>query len=207
MLRIGWILLGMIGWGAQAAQPIYYYPSLIRGTQLMWQHEHAGTPNAAVQFVGPYGLHPVAVAKFGYPAEAYQDSTLAFHLAEHLWLDYYCSSGDSAQADLALILGPAYVHQQDHHAVMTTMTALAEAKKHRSSGLRAGFVPIRNVPSAPEKGLDLGAIPRFERYIVKAGDSLWKIHQKFPQHSLASLVEANGGKETIYVGQVLQIPL
>jgi LysM repeat protein len=53
----------------------------------------------------------------------------------------------------------------------------------------------------------LSSIPRYERYTVQPGDSLWKIHQKYPQNTLASLIAANGGKETIYVGQVLHIPL
>ena len=48
------ILLGLMGIVAQASQPIYYFPSLIRGTQLMWQHEQIGTPNGAVQFIGPF---------------------------------------------------------------------------------------------------------------------------------------------------------
>ncbi|NCZ94445.1 MAG: LysM peptidoglycan-binding domain-containing protein [Flavobacteriia bacterium] len=210
MRRYGWILLGIMGCMAQAAQPIYYFPSLIRGSQLLWQHEQAGSPNAAVHFVGPFGLHPVAVAKFGYPMEAYQDSALAFHLAEHLWLEYYCALGDSSQADLALVMGPAFVRQQGVEEVSGAIRALEGAKKDPQAGLHARFVASSSTSTAsatPSQGPHLGAIPRYEHYTVQPGDSLWKIHQKFPQHSLASLVEANGGRETIYVGQVLHIPL
>ena len=201
------ILLGLMGMIAQASQPIYYFPSLIRGTQLMWQHEQIGTPNGAVQFIGPFGLHPVAVAKFGYPPEAYQDSALAFHVAEHLWLDYYCALGDSSKADLALVVGPAFVRQQQNHRLTQTITALENAKLHPAMGLRARFVPSPHEAEVHSLGPDLSSIPRYERYTVQPGDSLWKIHQKYPQNTLASLIAANGGKETIYVGQVLHIPL
>lgn len=200
------ILLLFLSVSAQAVRPIYYYPSLIRGTQMLWQHGQEGNPNSAVQFVGPYGLHPVAVAKFGYPVEAFQDSALSFHVAEHLWLDYYCVMGDSALADLALMLGPAYVRRQNETELALQCLTVEQAKSNPSLAIRASYdSPIS--AQKREEGPNLASIPQFERYTVRPGDSLWKIHQRFPQHSLASLIEANGGKETIYVGQILQIPL
>jgi LysM repeat protein len=45
------------------------------------------------------------------------------------------------------------------------------------------------------------------RYVVKNGDSLWKIAKKFPTTSEAELVRINKGKTTIYPGQILWIPL
>lgn len=44
------------------------------------------------------------------------------------------------------------------------------------------------------------------RYVVKNGDSLWKIAKKFPSTSEAELIRINNGKTTIYPGQILWIP-
>ena len=44
------------------------------------------------------------------------------------------------------------------------------------------------------------------KYIVKSGDSLWKIAKKFPHTTEAKLVKINKGKSIIYPGQVLWIP-
>ncbi len=205
------ILLGFLVWTAalSASQPLYYYPSLIRGYQLLWQHESQGTPNAEVAFVGPFGLHPIAPARFGWESAACLDSAKAFHLAETLWLEYYCELGDSAQADFALVYGPAYVQRWTALELTNSTAQLESAKKNPASGLRAVYArPKGSVEAAlSQEAPNLAAIPTYTTYKVQPGDSLWKIHQKFPQHSLAQLLEANGGRETIHVGQILQIPL
>lgn len=207
------LLLGLLLWAGavSASQPLYFYPSLIRGYQLLWQHEAQGSPNAEIHFVGPFGLHPVAAARFGWEREACLDSAKAFHLAETLWLDYYCAMGDSAQADLALVYGPAHVKRWTDDQLATTKQKLEADKTNPSASPRASYaVPPPPPPvekPAPEEAPNLAAIPKFTTYKVQPGDSLWKIHQKFPQHSLAKLIEANGGKEAIYIGQILQIPL
>ena len=206
-------LLGLLIWAGavSASQPLYYYPSLIRGYQLLWQHEVQGSPNAEIAFVGPFGLHPVAAARFGWDAEACLDSAKAFHLAETLWLDYYCALGDSAQADLALVYGPASVKRWSETQLASTRRQLESDKAQPNSSRHARYAvpppppPVEKATS--EEAPNLAAIPKFTTYKVQPGDSLWKIHQKFPQHSLAKLIEANGGKEAIYIGQILQIPL
>lgn len=48
--------------------------------------------------------------------------------------------------------------------------------------------------------------PQKIKYVVKSGDSLWKIAQKFPSTTEAELVRLNKGKTTIYPGQILWIP-
>ena len=48
--------------------------------------------------------------------------------------------------------------------------------------------------------------PQKIKYVVKSGDSLWKIAQKFPGTTEAELVRLNKGKTTIYPGQILWIP-
>jgi hypothetical protein len=192
-----------------ASQPLYYYPSLIRGYQLLWQHDAAGSPNGAISFVGPFGLHPIAPARFGWDRESCMDSAQAFHLAETLWLEYFCELGDSTQADFALVYGPAHVQRWSMVELSHSKIQLEAAKKNPASGLRAAYAEptLPALEIAESTVTDLGAIPKYTAYKVQPGDSLWKIHQKFPQHSLAQLLEANGGRETIHVGQILQIPL
>jgi LysM repeat protein len=55
-------------------------------------------------------------------------------------------------------------------------------------------------PAAPQSA------PQKIKYVVKSGDSLWKIAQKFPGTTEAELVRLNKGKTTIYPGQILWIP-
>jgi LysM repeat protein len=64
--------------------------------------------------------------------------------------------------------------------------------------------PATQTPSAPPAP---SSVPKKVRYVVKNGDSLWKIARKFPTTSEAELVRINKGKTTIYPGQILWIPL
>jgi LysM repeat protein len=67
---------------------------------------------------------------------------------------------------------------------------------------------ISSVPSAivSPKPLPTPTAPKAIRYVVKSGDSFWKIARKFPSTSEAELIRSNKGKTTIYPGQVLWIP-
>jgi LysM repeat protein len=67
---------------------------------------------------------------------------------------------------------------------------------------------ISSVPSAigTPKPLPTPTAPKNIRYVVKSGDSFWKIARKFPSTSEAELIRSNKGKTTIYPGQVLWIP-
>lgn len=68
---------------------------------------------------------------------------------------------------------------------------------------------IPSVPSAigTSKPQPTPTAPKAIRYVVKSGDSFWKIAKKFPSTSEAELIRSNKGKTTIYPGQVLWIPL
>ena len=116
MRRYGWILLGIMGCMAQAAQPIYYFPSLIRGSQLLWQHEQAGTPNGAVPFMWAHLVCiPWRWRNSATHLEAYQDSALAFPLAaEHLVARILLLrvGGFIASRSWPSSMGPAFVRQQ-----------------------------------------------------------------------------------------------
>jgi LysM repeat protein len=71
-----------------------------------------------------------------------------------------------------------------------------------SSAVATASLPTKQIPSAPPS-----TAPNKVRYVVKNGDSLWKIAKKFPTTSEAELVRINKGKTTIYPGQILWIPL
>lgn len=204
-------VLLILAWAAElhAGLPLYYFPGVIRGEQLLWHHQMQDRPDAKVQFMGPFGLHPLASARFGWSEVACLDSAQAFHLAETIWLDYYCTFADSAIADLALVVGPIHVNRMEPSERNAYAKRLQAVKQNPKLGLVAVYHPRGSTGDGPleEARPNLADIPKFTSYKVQPGDSLWKIHQKFPQHSMAQLMEANGGKETIYAGQILQIPL
>jgi len=60
--------------------------------------------------------------------------------------------------------------------------------------------PVAPKPVAPQSA------PQKIKYVVKSGDSFWKIAKKFPSTSEAELVRLNKGKTIIYPGQILWIP-
>ena len=60
-------------------------------------------------------------------------------------------------------------------------------------------------PVAP-KPVATQSAPQKIKYVVKSGDSFWKIAKKFPSTSEAELVRLNKGKTIIYPGQILWIP-
>jgi LysM repeat protein len=60
--------------------------------------------------------------------------------------------------------------------------------------------PVAPQPVAPQSA------PQKIKYVVKSGDSFWKIAKKFPGTTEAELVRLNKGKTTIYPGQILWIP-
>jgi len=60
--------------------------------------------------------------------------------------------------------------------------------------------PVASKPVAPQSA------PQKIKYVVKSGDSFWKIAKKFPSTSEAELVRLNKGKTIIYPGQILWIP-
>jgi len=202
-------VLSLIGCvGLYASQPIYYFPDVIRGLQQEWQVKKAGTPDAAIHFIGPFGLHVAAQARFGWETSACLDSAQAFHCAERLWLEYFCILGDSVHADLAMVYGPAYVTKLSEEDCERSCVQLANCKANpakRFPNLAPWKKPLDEEPTLVSQE-DLGQIPRYTTYTVVSGDSIWKIHQKLPQFSIRKLLEANGGKEMIYVGQVLEIP-
>jgi len=199
-------LLGCVG--LYASQPIYYFPGVIRGLQQEWQAKKAGTPDAAIHFIGPFGLHVAAQARFGWETSVCLDSAQAFHCAERLWLEYFCILEDSAHADLAMVYGPAYVTKLSEEDCEISCVQLANCKANPSE--RFPNLAPWDKSIMEERILvsqdDLGQIPHYTTYKVVSGDSIWKIHQKLPQFSIRQLIEANGGKEMIYVGQVLEIP-
>ena len=192
-----------------ASLPVYYFPSVIRGAQLHYAHQNQGNPDGSVSFVGPFGMHPVAAARMGLSPSDCLDSIKAFHSVETLWLDYFCTFKDSSAADLAIIYGGAYVNKLGNKGWAQEIQRIEIAKQDIHSSFRASYpyTDVKEVLTTEDQGPNLAAIPKFETYTVKAGDSLWKIHQKFPQYALTALMEANGGRETIYVGQKLQISL
>ena len=146
---------------------------------------------------GVYGLHPAALMRYAGTLDA--DSATSYHVAETLWLEYLCVFGDSTAADVALVTSPAYVHRQGvpSEKVWRRMRIEALAKMNAPS--------FDQSPSEPV--VDLANIPKYHRYVVKSGDSLWRIQKKFPGSRMQDLIDANRGRETIYPGQVLMIPL
>jgi LysM repeat protein len=65
--------------------------------------------------------------------------------------------------------------------------------------------PVAAKPVAPQPVAPQSA-PQKIKYVVKSGDSFWKIAKKFPGTTEAELVRLNKGKTTIYPGQILWIP-
>ena len=202
------VMLLAFAFSGYASEPIYYHPSLIRGFQKEWLAKELGTPNASVELIGPFGIHAIAPIRIGWEPFDCLDSAHGFSMAETLWLDYYCAFKDSTLADLSLIYGPATVQRMPSEERERTSSELEWSKSSPKSQWREKYRPVVSTSAKEVVGdpLDLAHIPKFTSYTVKAGDSLWRIHQKMPQFTIKQLMEANGGKERIYVGQVLQIP-
>jgi len=204
------LIVLLAGGSLFASQPVFYFPSVIRGCQEAWQSSEKHNPNGVVRFIGPFGLHPLAAAKYGWDEKSCLDSAKAFHLAQTLWLDYLCSFKDSALADMALVYGPAEVVRSSNEIRLGATGRIEEAKGNSSSEFRALYTP-RSFPSYVVIQLD--AEPPVQKkasvwtYKVKKGDSLWKIHRKYPHISLEQLLKANGGKEGLQIGQTLRVRL
>jgi hypothetical protein len=206
------LFLFFIFFQSKAEPPIYFFPDLIRTEQIIWQQKNFDRPDGHVRFMGLFGLHPSAIAKYGFNYEDL-DSVRGFSVAQSLWLDYMCQFNDSSYADIALIYGPS---------ILRTMTVgelnLAQARIKRRKGYDnlsenlgeleecCGDISLSKTKTN-ESTIRLSEIPRFTTYKVKKGDSLWKIRKGYPNLSLDELIRINRGTDVIYPGQLLNIPL
>ncbi len=206
------LFLFVIFFQSKAEPPIYFFPDLIRTEQIIWQQKNFDRPDGHVRFMGLFGLHPSAIAKYGFNYEDL-DSVKGFSVAQTLWLEYMCQFNDSSKADIALIYGPS---------ILRTMTVgelnLAQARIKRRKGYDnlsanlgeleecCGDISLSQIKTN-ESIIRLSEIPRFTTYKVKKGDSLWKIRKGYPNLSLDELIRINRGTDAIYPGQLLNIPL
>lgn len=150
-----------------------------------------------------YGLHTASLMRYAGKIEA--DSSTCFAVAQTLWLDYYCEFKDSLAANMAFLHSPSHVRREGVISAKAWNAIKEEAilvgglqgEDHRD---------VAEIPPSSE-AVDLADIPLYVHYEVKSGDSLWKIQRRFPHMHLDALIQANQGKETIYPGQILMIPL
>ena len=150
-----------------------------------------------------YGLHTASLMRYAGSVDA--DSSTCFAVAQTLWSDYYCEFKDSLAANMAFLHSPTHVRREG------LITAKAWNAIKEEALMVAGMDAHNRNDGADESqasvAVDLADIPLFVSYVVKTGDSLWKIQRHFPHMHLDALIQANHGKETIYPGQVLMIPL
>jgi LysM repeat protein len=206
------IFLCLIFFQSKAEPPIYFFPDLIRTEQIIWQQKNFDSPDGHVRFMGLFGLHPSAIAKYGFNHEDL-DSLRGFSVAETLWLEYLCQFNDSTKADLALIYGPSILGTMPIDELVLTKARIKYSKG--SDDLLGNLTELKecigNISSSKVKTsnpvIRLSEIPRFTIYKVKKGDSLWKIRKSYPRLSLDDLILINKGTDAIYPGQRLNIPL
>ena len=190
---------------AKSNPPIYFFPDLIRFEQTIWQQENFNRPDGHVRFTGDFGLHPIAMAKFGLNVNNI-DSLNSFSAAQTLWLDYFCEFKDSSKADIALIYGPSIMRSMSKEEFHFSQARIKKYKVTQDYSLNdccknsiVSFVELEPV-------ILLSDIPRFHAYQVKKGDSLWRIRKNYPMVSIDDLIRINRGTDVIYPGQILNIP-
>ena len=177
----------------------------------MWQHEQAGSSERGRAIhVGPFGLHPVAVAKFGYPPGGLPGfgPGLSTSRQSTLWLEYYCALGDSSQSrSWPSSMGPGLRAAAAGWSEVTRGDSghLEGAKKDPASwALRARFVAPsstsrRHLPRPFPRARFRSSIPRYERYTGPARGFPVEDSSKISlSTTLASLVAGEWGEGKPY---------
>lgn len=108
----------------------------------------------------------------------------------------------AAAPALTALVAPASVSGTDGSNASSATVDTAETTS-ASSTTTANSVATK--PVAPQPVAPQSARQKI-KYVVKSGDSFWKIAKKFPGTTEAELVRLNKGKTTIYPGQILWIP-
>lgn len=129
--------------------------------------------------------------------------------ARLLWSDL--NPVASAAPVLTALVAPASVVGTDGSSASsssgTSSTSIASVGSIQTTSASPATTiqPAVPKPAAPKPAAPQST-PQKIKYVVKSGDSLWKIAQKFPGTTEAELVRLNKGKTTIYPGQILWIP-
>ena len=106
---------------------------------------------------------------------------------------------------LTALVAPASVVGTGGSSTSGTSSATAGASQTTSASPATTLQPAVPKSAAPKPAAPQSA-PQKIKYVVKSGDSLWKIAKKFPGTTEAELIRLNKGKTTIYPGQILWIP-